>query len=109
MPCRYDLVRGNPNGNEDTMLDEGFRQPVLKLEYTGVSITRDNNFLTPEKTADPPQKKLQSFESDVRTRWVGIDFVLPHKLKLFGAARAISVEPAAAAKNPGCVMAMEAE
>jgi hypothetical protein len=36
----------------------------------------DNNFLTPEKTADPPQKKLQSFESDVRTRWVGIDFVL---------------------------------
>jgi hypothetical protein len=52
----YDLVRGNPNGDQDTMLDEGFREPVLKLEFTGVSITRDNKYLTPDWSYSIPYR-----------------------------------------------------
>ena len=45
------------------MLDEGFRQPVLKLEYTGVSITRDNNYLTPDGSYSMPYRSCSRTQS----------------------------------------------
>ena len=43
----YDVYHGNPEGDEKLMSDP-FRLPIRQLSYTGVSMTRDNKYLTPD-------------------------------------------------------------
>ena len=63
----YDLVHGNPDGDVHTMLDTGFVQPVRKLSYTGVSMTRNNDQLTPDGSYSIPLRSCarSSTVSDV--------------------------------------------
>lgn len=49
-----DIFHGNPDGDADTMIDPGYRQPVRKLSYTGVSMTRNNRELTPDGSYSVP-------------------------------------------------------
>lgn len=65
----YDMIHGNPEGDEKTMLDDGFRQPVRKTSYTGVSLTRDNRYLTPDGSFSVPLRSCYKSEvmSDTST------------------------------------------
>ena len=45
------------------MLDEGFRQPVRRLDFTGMSITRDNKFLTPDGSYSIPYRSCSRSHS----------------------------------------------
>ena len=50
----YDVYHGNPEGDEKLMSDPGFRLPIRQLSYTGVSMTRDNKYLTPDGSMSIP-------------------------------------------------------
>ena len=44
----YDYMKGNPEGDPDTMVDPGFRLPVVDLEWSQNMPTRDTAFLQPK-------------------------------------------------------------
>ena len=50
----YDVYHGNPEGDEKLMSDPGFRLPIRQLSYVGVSMTRDNKYLTPDGSMSIP-------------------------------------------------------
>ena len=50
----YDVYHGNPEGDEKLMGDPGFRLPIRQISYTGVSMTRDNKYLTPDGSMSIP-------------------------------------------------------
>lgn len=52
----YDLIRGNPRGNPQDMLDPGFRQPVRTADYTENWLTRDGKYRTPTGSYALPLK-----------------------------------------------------
>jgi hypothetical protein len=54
MGMGYDIFSGNPEGDWQTMSDPGFRLPVRKLSYIGVTMTRDMRYLTPDGSVTYP-------------------------------------------------------
>jgi sporozoite microneme protein 2 len=47
----YDLVLGNPDGDDDSMVDPGFRTPILELVYDyKLGLGRDVRLLIPSGT-----------------------------------------------------------
>ena len=63
----YDIFRGNPEGDEHNLLDPGFRQPVRSVSYTGVTMTRDNQYLTPDDSYSLPLRSCFRAKSLVDT------------------------------------------
>jgi len=47
----YDILKGNPDGDQDTKIDPGFRRPVVYLtwEQDNKDLTRDMQFLQPRE------------------------------------------------------------
>ena len=43
----YDMFTGNPEGDEKSMIDAGFKQPLRTMPYQGVTMTRDDQYLMP--------------------------------------------------------------
>lgn len=66
----YDIYHGNPEGDEISMTDPGFRQPIRTVSYTGVTMTRDNRYLTPDGSVTMPLSACSRSEkaSDVATQ-----------------------------------------
>ena len=57
----YDLTEGNPNGNGDSLLDPGYRAPVIKLNWSQETrhSTRDMQKLTPTQAYGIPKVACQ--------------------------------------------------
>ena len=65
----YDIFHGNPEADEKSMNDPGFKLPIRKLSYVGVSTTRDNKFLTPDKLdVDPAERRARAPRSRAMSR-----------------------------------------
>jgi hypothetical protein len=52
----YDIFRGNPEGDPLNLIDPGFRQPIRSISYSGVTLTRDNQYLTPDGSYSVPRR-----------------------------------------------------
>ena len=65
----YDAIHGNPDGSDELSIDDGFRQPVRKASYSGVTVTRDNRYLTPDGSYATPLSSCYRSEtmSDITT------------------------------------------
>ena len=50
----YDMFTGNPEGDEKSMIDAGFKQPVRTMSYQGVTMTRDDQYLLPDGAYGQP-------------------------------------------------------
>ena len=50
----YDIFTGNPEGDDKSMNDAGFKEPVHMISYQGVTMTRDNQYLLPDGAYGSP-------------------------------------------------------
>lgn len=62
-------ISGDPNGDAETMVDPGFRQPVRKLSYVGVSLTGNQQQLTPDNSYTIPRRSCTQTQSCAAALW----------------------------------------
>jgi hypothetical protein len=55
----YDMLHGNPAGDEKFMIDPGFRQPIRQMDYQAGWLTRDGQYKVPKGAYAWPLKSCQ--------------------------------------------------